>query len=181
MRITTPARLAPLCALLLLGVALPLAAQDAPEDPAPQSVQVAFAGYTLTLDLSEDGLPVLDENGLPVMIRLSLEDSMITPGDQVIYVITLDNPTDDTATALAVVAQISASMVLDPFSITGPEGLRIEWADEENPTNFRPIFDEIDGQNIMAADLDLLRALRLTLPELPPEGQIDIEYTATLR
>ncbi|TVP69908.1 MAG: hypothetical protein EA339_13970, partial [Rhodobacteraceae bacterium] len=162
----TIAQIAPLCALLLWGATGPLAAQDTPADPPPLSVQVTFAGFTLTPDLSEDGQPVLDEDGQPVMTRLPLDDSVITPGDQVLYVITLDNPTDETATALAVAAQIPATMILDPFSITGPEGLHIAWADEENPTNFRPVFDEIDGQEIMAADLDLLRALRLTLPEL---------------
>lgn len=181
MSLRTIAQIALLCVLLLWGTTEPLAAQDTPADPPPLSVQVTFAGYTLIPEQSEDGQPVLDEDGQPVMTRLPLEDSVITPGDQVLYVITLDNPMPEPAMGLSVGAQISASLRLDPFSITGPENLGIEWADEENPTNFRPFFDEIEGQDTIAADLDTLRALRLTLPELRPEAQISIEYTATLR
>jgi len=175
-------RLPSLLRAILLAIGLApsvLAAQD--QDLAPATVQVSLAGFTLAPDLTETGAPVLDEAGEPVILRLPLDESVITPGDQVVYVITLDNPTEEPAMNLQIGAQVAAELLLDPYSITGPEGLAMEWADEDEPTNFRQVFAEIDGETIMQADLDSLRALRLTLPELLPSGQASLEYTVTLR
>jgi len=171
-----------LCIIAIWVAHAPAIAQtDASVDAASDTVKVALAGYTLEPELTENGSPVLDDDGKPVISRVPLDESVITPGDVVLYVITLDNPTDDPAMNLQLGAQIAAELVLDPFSITGPDGLVVEWADEENPDQFIPIFEEIDGEQVMTADLDALRALRLTLPELPPSEQSIVEYTATLR
>lgn len=158
-----------------------IAQTDAPAEDPPTSVQVTLFGYTLEPELTETGEPVLDEDGEPVILRVPLDESVVTPGDQVLYVITLDNPTEDPAMNLQLGAQVAAELVLDPFSFAAPEGLVIEWADEETPDLFRPIFEEIDDEQVMTADLDALRVLRLTLPELPPSEQMNIEYTVTLR
>lgn len=156
-----------------------LIAQD--QDEPPSTVLVALAGYTLAPELTETGLPVLDDAGEPVILRVPLDESVITPGDEVLYVITVENPTDAAATNLQLGAQIAVELVLDPFNITGPEGLVSEWADSESPEMFRPFFEEIDGEQVMTADLDALRVLRLTLPELPPSEEFSVEYTAILR
>lgn len=171
-----------LCAFAIWMAPAPAVAQtDATVEDAPDTVQVTLAGYTLAPELTETGEPVLDDAGEPVFMRVPLDESIITPGDVVLYVITLDNATDDPAMNLQLGAQIAAELVLDPFSITGPDGLVVEWADGEAPDQFNPVFEEVDGEQVMTADLDALRALRLTLPELPPSDQSSVEYTATLR
>lgn len=170
----------------LFGVATAATAQDTPAaadatEAVTPAVQVTLAGFTFAPELTEDGEPVLDENGAPVILRVPLADSVVTPGDQVEYVITLDNPTDEPALDVALGAQVAGELLLDPFSFTGPDGLDIAWADDEAPDNFRPLFEEIDGETVMTADLDALRILRLTLPALAPTAQYSIAYTVTLR
>ncbi len=154
-------------------------AQDQPDTP--ETVQVAFAGFTLEPALTETGAPVLDAAGAPVMQRIALDDSVITPGDQVLYVITVDNPTEEPAMNLQLGVQVAAELLLDPYSFIGPEGLVVEWAGSEEITKFSPIFVELDGEMALQADLDDLRALRLTLPKLPPAEEFSVEYTVTLR
>ncbi|TQM89980.1 hypothetical protein [Roseinatronobacter monicus] len=158
---------------------LALAAQDQPDTP--ETVQVALAGFTLEPERTETGALVLDEAGAPVMQRIALDDSVVTPGDQVLYVITVDNPTAEPAVNLQLGVQVAAELLLDPDSFIGPEGLVVEWAGSEELTSFSPIFVEIEGETVMNADLDDLRALRLTLPELPPAEEFSVEYTVTLR
>lgn len=165
-----------------LAIFLPVAALNAQEQPASaDAVQVSLAGYTLAPELTETGTPVLDDAGQPVLQRISLDESLITPGDQVIYVITLINPTEDPAMNLQLGLEVAAELLLDPYSFVGPDGLIIEWANAENPTEFRPIFVEVEGEARVQADLDDLRALRLTLPDLPPAEESSVEYTVTLR
>jgi len=154
---------------------------DAQDEAPPTTVQLTLAGYTLAPEMTGDGVPLLDEDGLPVILRVALDESVVTPGDEVLYVITLDNPTEEPAMNLSLDAQVAPEVLLDPFSLFGPEGLHIEWADAETPDLFRPVFEEIDGEQVMTADLETLRTLRLTLPELPPQEQTSIEYTVTLR
>ncbi|MGY6535546.1 MAG: hypothetical protein ACXIVG_09405 [Pararhodobacter sp.] len=158
---------------------LALAAQEQ-SDP-PETVQVALAGFTLEPERTEAGAPVLDDAGRPVMQRIALEDSTVTPGDQVLYVITVDNPTAEPAMNLQLGVQVAAELLLDPYSFTGPEGLAVEWAGAETPDAFAPLFVDIDGETVLQADLDDVRALRLTLPDLPPAGGFSVEYTVTLR
>lgn len=166
-----------LCAASLFP--LELAAQD--QSDTPETVQVALAGFTLEPERTETGALVLDDAGAPVMQRITLDDSTVTPGDQVLYVITVDNPTAEPAMNLQLGVQVAAELLLDPYSFVGPEGLVVEWAGSEELTKFNPIFVEIDGETVMNADLDDLRALRLTLPELPPAEEFSVEYTVTLR
>jgi hypothetical protein len=147
----------------------------------PDTVQVALAGYTLAPELTETGMPVLDDAGEPVMLRVPLDASVITPGDQVLYVISVENPTSEGAANLQLGVQVAAELMLDPYSFVGPEGLVIDWANLEAPDTFAPLFVEIGGETVMQADLDTLRALRLTLPDLPPAEDFSVEYTATLR
>ena len=154
---------------------------DVASDETPAQVQVTLAGFTFAPELDEDGNPVLDEDGEPVIIRVPLADSVVTPGDLVLYAITLDNATEEPALDVSLGAQVAGELLLDPFSFTGPDGLEIAWADEETPEDFRPLFEEIDGDVVMTADLDALRILRLTLPELAPSEQYSVEYTVTLR
>lgn len=152
-----------------------------PAADAPTDVQVSLKGYTFAPALDEEGLPVLDEDGEPVILRVPLAESIITPGDQVLYAITLDNPTEAPAMDLSLGAVVAGELLLDPFSFTGPDGLEIAWADEETPAEFRPMFEEIDGEVVMTADLDALRILRLALPDLAPTEHYSVEYTVTLR
>lgn len=128
-----------LCAIAICLANLPAMAQtDATVDDAADIIRVTTAAYTLEPELTETGAPVLDDDGEPVILRVPLDESVIIPGDVVLYVITLDNPTDDPAMNLRLGAQIAAELVLDPFSIIGPDGLVVEWADEENPDQFSP-------------------------------------------
>ena len=172
--------LAGVMALALGGAAV---AQDtAPaEDAAEPAVVVAMAGFTLVPALDEDGAPLLDEDGNPIILRLPLAESVITPGDAVLYVIALDNQTADIATDLQIGAQVAAEVLLDPHSVIAPEGLAMEWADAEAPETFRPVFEEIEGEIVMVADLETIRTLRLTLPTLDPGATALVEYTVTLR
>jgi hypothetical protein len=174
---------------VLCVAAVPLIAQTPPLAPpalAPdaqpaETVRVGLSGFTFAPALDEAGQPVLDDAGQPVILRVPLDDSLLTPGEAVLYVLTLDNPTPDPALDLILHAQVAAEVMLDPFSLTAPAGLVVEWADAEAPDSFRPLFEVIEGEAVLQADLDTLRALRLTLPELPPESQVGIEYTVTLR
>lgn len=144
-------------------------------------ISVTIEGFTLVPALAEDGTPALDAQGNPIINRVPLIESVVTPGDAVLYVITLDNPTPDAATDLQVGAKVAAELLLDPYSITGPEGMGMEWSDAETPDIFRPVFEEIEGEIRMQADLETIRNLRLTLPELASEASLQIEYTSTLR
>jgi uncharacterized repeat protein (TIGR01451 family) len=166
---------------LLLAPAQLAAQMAAMTDAPPPIVQVHLEAFTEVPELSETGLPVLDENGAPVMIRLAAAESVITPGDEVIYSITVDNQTDQPATGLLVTALVTEELVLDPFSFAGATDVIITWADQEEPELFRPLFEVIDGADVMVADLDMLRRLRLHLPALKPASQISVEYTVTLR
>lgn len=167
-------------ALVLAGASF---AQDtAPaEDAAEPAVVVAMAGFTLLPAMDEDGAPLLDDDGNPIILRVPLAESVITPGDAVLYVITLENQTADAATDLQIGAQVAAEVLLDPYSVIAPEGLVLEWADAETPETFRPVFEQIEGEIVMQADLDTIRTLRLTLPALDPGAAALIEYTVTLR
>ncbi|MCC5960815.1 MAG: hypothetical protein JJU08_15890 [Rhodobacteraceae bacterium] len=158
------------------------AAQSDMSPPAlPDTVQITLAGYTLTPELTDTGAPVLDDDGAPVMVRVPLDESVVTPGDRVLYVITLDNPTADPALNLSLGASVPAEVVLDPFSFDPAQGVLVQWADAQTPDTFIPLFEEIDAEHVMTADLNALRALRLALPELPPATQMHVEYTVTLR
>lgn len=168
------------CAVLATSLAPSALFAQVAEEP-PTTVQVTLLGYTFAPELTDTGAPVLDDDGEPVILRVPLEESVITPGDQVLYVIELSNPTEEPTMNLQLGAQVAEELVLDPFSITGPEALVTEWSDEEDPTHFRHVFIEVDGETVMQADLVALRILRLTLPELPPSAQTSIEYTVTLR
>jgi uncharacterized repeat protein (TIGR01451 family) len=156
-----------------------LAAEDVPESP--NTIQIALMAYTLAQAQTDAGDPIVDDEGKPVMLRIPLEESVITPGDNVLYVIAVDNPTDQGATNLQLGVQVAPELVLDPYSFVGPTDVIFEWADAENPTSFQPVFVVMDNETIMQADLDALHALRLTLPELPPAEKFSIEYTVTLR
>jgi uncharacterized repeat protein (TIGR01451 family) len=166
---------------LTLGLAAPPALANTEADAPPPSIQVVLSGYALAPELADDGAPVLDDAGQPVIRRVPLEDSVITPGDQILYVINLQNPTEDPALDLTLTVQVAAEVRLDPYSLTGPVGLIVEWDDADPETGFQDIFVEIAGETVMQADLDELRALRLTLPELPPSDAFSVEYTVTLR
>jgi len=167
--------------IIITAVMFPLASGAQDHADLPDTVQVALAGFTLEPELTETGTPILDEAGAPVMQRITLDESVITPGDQVLYVITVANPTEEPAMNLRLGVQAAAEVLLDPYSLVGPEGLVLEWADADNPTYFRPVFGVVDGETVLEADLDELRALRLTLPELPPSDAFSVEYTVTLR
>lgn len=145
------------------------------------AISVTIAGFTLVPALAEDGTPALDAQGNPIINRVPLAESVVTPGDAVLYLITLNNPTPDPATDLQVGAKVAAEVLLDPYSITGPEGLGLEWSDAETPEVFRPLFEEIEGEIRMQADLETIRNLRLTLPELASEASLQVGYTVTLR
>lgn len=171
------------CVAMVFAFAGVGSAQDTPvaQEAAEPAVVVSMAGVTLVPALDEAGAPLRDDAGNPIILRVPLEDSVITPGDAVLYVITLDNQTGDIATDLQIGAQVAAEVVFDPHSVTGPEGLVLEWADAETPDTFRPVFEEIEGEIVMQADLDMIRALRLTLPALAPGATATIEYAVTLR
>lgn len=156
-----------------------LAAQE--QGTTESTVQITLTGFTFAPKLTESGAPALDDAGEPVILRVPLEESFVTPGDQVLYVIALDNQTEAAASNLQIGAQVAAELLLDPYSFVGPDGLLVEWADAETPDLFRPVFEEIDDEIVMTADLDALRALQLTLPQLPPSDQTNVEYTVTLR
>lgn len=171
-------------ALAMAGLlAGPLLAQAGPDAvPAePDTVQVTLTAFTLHPERDAAGAPVLDDNGQPVILRVPLQDSALTPGEAVLYVIEVANPTEATAAALTLRAEVAAEVLLDPHSLVGPEGLVTDWSDAEAPDTFRPLFAVIDGERVLQADLDALRALRLTLPDLPPDGRAQVEYTVTLR
>lgn len=157
------------------------AAETADSATAALSLSVGLTGFTLIPALTEDGTPKLDDDGTPVMIRVALDDSVIVPGDRIHYEITLENPTPEAATDLALGAQIAPEVLLDPFTITGPEGLALAWSDAEAPDLFRPVFEVVEGETRMLADLDMIRQLRITLPVLPSTQTATIAYSVTLR
>jgi uncharacterized repeat protein (TIGR01451 family) len=168
-------------AIVLILSAAPLIAQVVPNMDAPPTVHVQVEGFTEVPALTDTGGPRLDENGLPVFPRVPVADSIITPGDTVIYVITVENQTEQPAANMSVTAVVAAEVTLDPFSFVYADGVVVTWADTENPNVFRPLFEIVDGDDVMTADLDLLRFLRLQLPELPPANLTRVEYKVTLR
>lgn len=169
-----------LSGLVAVGM-FPLALAAQYETDPEKTVQVALEGFTLEPERDDTGAPVLNEAGEPIMQRIMLDESVITPGDQVLYVITVTNPTEESALNLQLGLQVAPELLLDPYGFVGPEGLIIDWADVETPDIFAPLFVEIEGETVMQADLDALGALRLTLSELPSAEEIHVEYTVTLR
>ena len=93
-----------------------LAAQQEPKTD--HTMQVAIAGFTLAPLLTETGVAVLDNDDAPVLQRIPLDESVITPGDQVLYVIAVENPTEILAANLQLGVQIAAELLLDPYSRT---------------------------------------------------------------
>lgn len=184
--------------ILALGLALGLSfatgqgvqAQSAPS-PSPAAdapadmLSVAMAGFTLLPVMADDGTQARDEAGQPLFQRRPLADSVVTPGDAILYVIRVENSTAAPAENLQIGAQVAPELLFDPYSVAGPDAqalrMALEWADAEVPDQFRPVFVLVDGQPQMQADLATLRALRFHLPFLPVGGMAEIEYTVTLR
>lgn len=170
--------------MALIGTVLSGQTAEPTAAPAPQVV-VTMAGHTLVPALGPDGAPLTAEDGSPVMTRIPLIDSVVTPGDRVVYDITLDNQTADAATDLQVGAQIAAEVLLDPFSITGPDGMRLDWApapeDPEIPPAYRPVFVMVEDELQMQADLETIRNLRITIPDLAAGAVATVAYSVTLR
>jgi uncharacterized repeat protein (TIGR01451 family) len=169
-----------LCIVLALAMAVPPPSPARAQDD-PGAVRIAMAGFSLGIARDEDGEPLVDDDGAPVLIRIPLADSAVTPGDRVVFVIQLDNATDTAASEVTLIARIAAEVLFDPFSLTGPEDLGVAWAHRENPDHFLPLFDEVESTRVLLADLDALNALRLTLPLLAAGSQLSAEYAVTLR
>lgn len=179
--------------IVALGLAagFGLGAAQAQTAPAPAAettealLSVAMAGYTLVPVLGNDGTQARDDQGQPVFQRRPLADSVVTPGDAILYVIRVENNTADPAKNLQIGAQVAPEVLFDPYSVSGPDvqalRMALEWADAETPDQFRPVFVLVDDQPQMQADLATLRALRFHLPVLPVGGMAEIEYTVTLR
>ena len=148
-------------------------------------LSVAIAGFTLLPVMADDGTQARDEAGQPLFQRRPLADSVVTPGDAILYVIRVENSTAAPAENLQIGAQVAPELLFDPYSVAGPDAqalrMALEWADAETPDQFRPVFVLVDGQPQMQADLATLRALRFHLPFLPVGGMAEIEYTVTLR
>ena len=148
-------------------------------------LSVAMAGFTLLPVMADDGTQARDEVGQPLFHRRPLADSVVTPGDAILYVIRVENSTAAPANNLQIGAQVAPELLFDPYSVAGPDAqalrMALEWADAETPDQFRPVFVLVDGQPQMQADLATLRALRFHLPFLPVGGMAEIEYTVTLR
>ena len=163
----------------------PSPAADAAADAPADMLSVAIAGFTLLPVMADDGTQARDEAGKPLFQRRPLADSVVTPGDAILYVIRVENSTAAPAENLQIGAQVAPELLFDPYSVAGPDAqalrMALEWADAETPDQFRPVFVLVDGQPQMQADLATLRALRFHLPFLPVGGMAEIEYTVTLR
>ena len=163
----------------------PSPAADAAADAPADMLSVAIAGFTLLPVMADDGTQARDEAGQPLFQRRPLADSVVTPGDAILYVIRVENSTAEPAENLQIGAQVAPELLFDPYSVAGPDAqalrMALEWADAETPDQFRPVFVLVDGQPQMQADLATLRALRFHLPFLPVGGMAEIEYTVTLR
>lgn len=163
----------------------PSPAADAAADAPADMLSVAIAGFTLLPVMADDGTQARDEAGQPLFQRRPLADSVVTPGDAILYVIRVENSTAAPAENLQIGAQVAPELLFDPYSVAGPDAqalrMALEWADAETPDQFRPVFVLVDGQPQMQADLATLRALRFHLPFLPVGGMAEIEYTVTLR
>ena len=163
----------------------PSPAADAAADAPADMLSVAMAGFTLLPVMADDGTQARDDTGQPLFQRRPLADSVVTPGDAILYVIRVENSTAAPAENLQIGAQVAPELLFDPYSVAGPDAqalrMALEWADAETPDQFRPVFVLVDGQPQMQADLATLRALRFHLPILPVGGMAEIEYTVTLR
>ena len=163
----------------------PSPAADAAADAPADMLSVAMAGFTLLPVMADDGTQARDDTGQPLFQRRPLADSVVTPGDAILYVIRVENSTAEPAENLQIGAQVAPELLFDPYSVAGPDAqalrMALEWADAETPDQFRPVFVLVDGQPQMQADLATLRALRFHLPLLPVGGMAAIEYTVTLR
>lgn len=133
-------------------------------------VSVLFKAFKIESSLNEQ-LPIL----------LPITDSVIVPTDKLLYQIRLKNDNDYTLKSLVLNSELTESLELDPESITGPNGLHVEWTSNEKK-EFLPLFVlNNKGEYILNADLDLIRYLRFTLDTLQPSDDIIIEYVVTLR
>ena len=152
----------------------PSPAADAAADAPADMLSVAIAGFTLLPVMADDGTQARDEAGQPLFQRRPLADSVVTPGDAILYVIRVENSTAEPAENLQIGAQVAPELLFDPYSVAGPDAqalrMALEWADAETPDQFRPVFVLVDGQPQMQADLAKLRALRFHLPFLPVGG-----------
>ncbi len=178
--VTTPCRLA--CWVVAVALAWAPAIADTPEpDAIPEQVQTRITAFTLVPEIAEDGAPVLDGDGAPVFLRVSLEDSVITPGETIVYVVTLANLTPDLVEDLTIHAPLAREILLDPHSIVSDGLLALDWAGEDAPHLFAPLFEVIDGEETLQADPDMIAVLRFSLAALLPGEERDLSYVATLR
>lgn len=127
--------------IVALGLAagFGLGAAQAQTAPAPAAettealLSVAMAGYTLVPVLGDDGTQARDDQGQPVFQRRPLADSVVTPGDAILYVIRVENNTADPAKNLQIGAQVAPEVLFDPYSVSGPDvqalRMALEWAD----------------------------------------------------
>jgi uncharacterized repeat protein (TIGR01451 family) len=111
----------------------PSAAGDAAADAPADMLSVAIAGFTLLPVMADDGTQARDEAGQPLFQRRPLADSVVTPGDAILYVIRVENSTAEPAENLQIGAQVAPELLFDPYSVAGPDAqalrMALEWAD----------------------------------------------------
>lgn len=106
--------------------------------------------------------------------------SAAVPGETLTYRITLENSDTQPATDVGMNLPVNANLTIDPFSISGPEGLEARFSvDGEAFLRFSELEVEEDGEARPAEARDITH-MKIGLSEIPAETSVSVEYDATL-
>lgn len=184
-------RTLPTLCLAALGLlpALPGLAQNV--IVAPTALEEGFEGtapaiqaqsWVVTPSVDDQGQPVLDENGVQVTTLVPMDEASAVPGSTVVYEFAITNPTDAAVNNAVLQSEFPSLLALDPVSFTGPEGINVAFATQDEPDTWHqihPVLPEAEREGMPS--LDAMTNLRVIVPEVPADSQALVSYAAVIR
>jgi len=141
------------------------------------SALTAAAETTASLDVLRK-VEVVGEDGVATTEYRPV--STAVPGEILTYRIVLDNPDPDPAEAIGMTIPVDPNLRIDPFSITGPDGVATRFSvDGINFSSFEDLWVEKEGERVPAEAGDITH-LKIALTEIPAKSIVSIEYSASV-
>ena len=141
----------------------------------------ALADTTAALSLFRVTQTIQIVNGEPVQSRELIPATTSTPGDRLLYRITLTNQDEIEAEDIILTLPIDAAVTFIEESLTATVELEASFSTDEGQT-FAPLADLVVSENgeTRSATTEDLTAMRLTVPALAAKSDALIDYEITV-
>jgi uncharacterized repeat protein (TIGR01451 family) len=124
----------------------------------------------------------IDENGTEVAKLVAPES--VVPNDTVVYVVSMTNDGEETASRLSFNVPVPEEVIIDPSSIdAGPEASAV-FATRQSPEVFGPLSElTVQGEDGLErpATASDIGVVRVGLADLEPSDDVRVQYAATVR